>query len=232
MTSRAPRRVYKTRRTAGSVSVDLLCCVRERTSKRRNGPHSAALKLFSSSFCHPRSISLQTDRRQIACFSSFEKPREEPPPASKMSLSQCRQNYHAESEAGVNRQVNMELYASYCYQSMVSLFVCLSACLSVCLLVCLSACQVNMELYASYSCQSMVSVFVCLSACLSVCLSGQHGAVCFLLLPVYGQSVCLSACLFVCLPIVCFAVVSLPVCLSVRLSVGLSVRSVACVFFF
>lgn len=35
-----------------------------------------------------------------------------------MSVSQCRQNYHAESEAGVNRQVNMELYASYCYQSM------------------------------------------------------------------------------------------------------------------
>jgi len=35
-----------------------------------------------------------------------------------MSVSQCRQNYHAESEAGVNRQINMEMYASYCYQSM------------------------------------------------------------------------------------------------------------------
>jgi len=35
-----------------------------------------------------------------------------------MSLSQCRQNYHSESEAAVNRQINMELYASYCYQSM------------------------------------------------------------------------------------------------------------------
>lgn len=35
-----------------------------------------------------------------------------------MSISQCRQNFHAESEAGVNRQINMELYASYCYQSM------------------------------------------------------------------------------------------------------------------
>nr|DAZ86615.1 TPA_inf: venom-related protein Ferritin [Conus judaeus] len=34
------------------------------------------------------------------------------------NVSQCRQNYHAESEAGVNRQINMELYASYCYQSM------------------------------------------------------------------------------------------------------------------
>lgn len=35
-----------------------------------------------------------------------------------MSLSQVRQNYHADSEAGINRQINMELYASYCYQSM------------------------------------------------------------------------------------------------------------------
>lgn len=35
-----------------------------------------------------------------------------------MAVSQCRQNYHAESEAGINRQINMELYASYCYQSM------------------------------------------------------------------------------------------------------------------
>jgi len=33
-------------------------------------------------------------------------------------MNQCRQNYHSESEAGVNRQVNMEMYASYCYQSM------------------------------------------------------------------------------------------------------------------
>merc|ERR1711872_575420 len=36
----------------------------------------------------------------------------------KMAVSQCRQNYHAESEAGINHQINMELYASYCYQSM------------------------------------------------------------------------------------------------------------------
>ncbi|GFO28273.1 ferritin [Plakobranchus ocellatus] len=34
------------------------------------------------------------------------------------AVSQCRQNYHADSEAGINRQINMELYASYCYQSM------------------------------------------------------------------------------------------------------------------
>jgi len=39
-----------------------------------------------------------------------------------MSVSQCRQNYHIESEAGINRQINMELYASYCYQSMAYYF--------------------------------------------------------------------------------------------------------------
>ncbi|GBM12106.1 hypothetical protein AVEN_131702-1 [Araneus ventricosus] len=32
--------------------------------------------------------------------------------------SQIRQNYHEESEAGVNKQINMELYASYVYAAM------------------------------------------------------------------------------------------------------------------
>jgi len=32
--------------------------------------------------------------------------------------SLVRQNYHEESEAGVNRQINLELYASYTYLSM------------------------------------------------------------------------------------------------------------------
>ena len=35
------------------------------------------------------------------------------------SVSQCRQNYHEDSEAGVNKQINMELFASYTYMSMV-----------------------------------------------------------------------------------------------------------------
>merc|ERR1711893_405924 len=35
-----------------------------------------------------------------------------------MSQTQPRQNYHAECEAGVNKQINLELYASYVYQSM------------------------------------------------------------------------------------------------------------------
>ncbi|GFY79287.1 soma ferritin [Trichonephila inaurata madagascariensis] len=37
-----------------------------------------------------------------------------------MSKSQIRQNYHEENEAGVNKQINMELYASYVYAAMVS----------------------------------------------------------------------------------------------------------------
>nr|UMA83642.1 venom-related protein ferritin [Conus judaeus] len=39
-----------------------------------------------------------------------------------MAVSQCRQNYHAECEAGINRQINMEFHASYCYQSMAFYF--------------------------------------------------------------------------------------------------------------
>jgi len=39
-----------------------------------------------------------------------------------MSTSQCRQNYHEECEAGVNKQINMELYASYVYLSMAAHF--------------------------------------------------------------------------------------------------------------
>jgi len=35
-----------------------------------------------------------------------------------MAQTQPRQNYHQESEAGVNKQINLELYASYVYHSM------------------------------------------------------------------------------------------------------------------
>lgn len=37
-----------------------------------------------------------------------------------MAESQVRQNYHRECEDGVNRQINLELYAMYTYLSMVS----------------------------------------------------------------------------------------------------------------
>ncbi|XP_055335144.1 soma ferritin-like [Paramacrobiotus metropolitanus] len=38
------------------------------------------------------------------------------------NVSAVRQNYHAESEAAINRQINMELYASYTYLSMAAYF--------------------------------------------------------------------------------------------------------------
>ena len=34
--------------------------------------------------------------------------------------SNVRQNYHPDSEEGVNKQINLELYAMYTYLSMVS----------------------------------------------------------------------------------------------------------------
>ena len=74
----------------------MLCYVRERTSKYSSIVSSLYHIFYSIT---PSPESLTTDN---------------------MAVSQCRQNYHAECEAGVNRQINMELYASYCYQSMVS----------------------------------------------------------------------------------------------------------------
>jgi len=38
-----------------------------------------------------------------------------------MSLSAVRQNYHVDCEAAINKQINLELYASYVYQSMVTI---------------------------------------------------------------------------------------------------------------
>ena len=34
-------------------------------------------------------------------------------------MSLCRQNYNEEREAGINKQINLELHASYVYMSMV-----------------------------------------------------------------------------------------------------------------
>ena len=38
-----------------------------------------------------------------------------------MSASAVRQNYHPDCESAINKQINVELYASYVYQSMVML---------------------------------------------------------------------------------------------------------------
>jgi ferritin heavy chain len=37
-------------------------------------------------------------------------------------MASIRQNYHAECEAGINKQINLELHASYVYQSMAMYF--------------------------------------------------------------------------------------------------------------
>lgn len=39
-----------------------------------------------------------------------------------MAMSQARQNYHEDCEAAINKQINMELYASYVYLSMAGYF--------------------------------------------------------------------------------------------------------------
>lgn len=36
--------------------------------------------------------------------------------------SQVRQNFHQDCEAAINRQINLELYASYVYLSMVRVY--------------------------------------------------------------------------------------------------------------
>ena len=37
-----------------------------------------------------------------------------------MAMSKVKQNFHSDSEALINKQINMELYASYVYLSMVT----------------------------------------------------------------------------------------------------------------
>jgi len=39
-----------------------------------------------------------------------------------MAVSKVRQNYHVDCEAGVNKQINRELYASYTYMSLAAYF--------------------------------------------------------------------------------------------------------------
>ena len=41
-----------------------------------------------------------------------------------MSVTRVRQNYKEECEAEINRQINMEFYASFVYLSMVSVVCC------------------------------------------------------------------------------------------------------------
>merc|ERR1712239_83170 len=40
----------------------------------------------------------------------------------KMAMSKVKQNFHSDNEALINKQINMELYASYVYLSMSAYF--------------------------------------------------------------------------------------------------------------
>merc|ERR1739836_149881 len=42
--------------------------------------------------------------------------------SDKMAVSKIRTNFHANSEALINKQINMELHASYVYMSMAAYF--------------------------------------------------------------------------------------------------------------
>merc|ERR1712107_804844 len=41
---------------------------------------------------------------------------------NKMSMSKVKQNFHSDTESLINKQINMELYASYVYLSMAAYF--------------------------------------------------------------------------------------------------------------
>ena len=56
-------------------------------------------------------------RRSAVAATTTTTARFQPPTMTTASLSQVRQNYHQDSEAAINRQINQELYASYVYLS-------------------------------------------------------------------------------------------------------------------
>merc|ERR1719370_2641645 len=55
-------------------------------------------------------------------FSFFNFPNSKTNQPAKMAVSKIRQNYHEDCEALINKQINMEFYASYVYLSMSSFF--------------------------------------------------------------------------------------------------------------
>merc|ERR1712108_121057 len=69
---------------------------------REWGPGSSSLHIQTSNF----SPTSQTSRTTTV----------------KMAVSKIRQNYHEDCEALINKQINMEFYASYVYLSMSSYF--------------------------------------------------------------------------------------------------------------
>lgn len=92
--------LYKRALVVGWAFSGLLCYVSVRASKLRK-------------------IQLSETDYTVVQLSLFWK--QYPELERKMAQSQIRQNFHVENEASLNKQINMELQASYTYQSMVSL---------------------------------------------------------------------------------------------------------------
>merc|ERR1712047_6745 len=59
---------------------------------------------------------------QTSNFSFLQLPNSKTNQPVKMAMSKIRQNYHEDCEALINKQINMEFYASYVYLSMSSFF--------------------------------------------------------------------------------------------------------------
>merc|ERR1712012_112636 len=76
---------------------------------------AASLGDSESGYQAPPCYKLQT-------FLFFNFPNSKTNQPVKMAMSQVRQNYHEDCEALINKQINMEFYASYVYLSMASYF--------------------------------------------------------------------------------------------------------------
>merc|ERR1711944_132065 len=59
---------------------------------------------------------------KLQTFLFFNFPNSKTNQPVKMAMSKIRQNYHEDCEALINKQINMEFYASYVYLSMSSFF--------------------------------------------------------------------------------------------------------------
>merc|ERR1712107_626193 len=59
---------------------------------------------------------------KLQTFLFFNFPNSNTNQPVQMAMSKIRQNYHEDCEALINKQINMEFYASYVYPSMSSFF--------------------------------------------------------------------------------------------------------------
>merc|ERR1711936_246040 len=80
---------------------------------------SCSLGDSESGYQAPPCYKNQTSKLQLFLLSNPQLPNST---KNKMAVSKIRQNYHEDCEALINKQINMEFYASYVYLSMSSWF--------------------------------------------------------------------------------------------------------------